>query len=302
MTPRAPTAGDLRGAGASRRDGRPRRPATSSSGTTPRYTSGASRRLSATSRSQFARRRSAVDRSTNGNRTAFLHFHTRSPVNARIETCVSRSVAGSPRPCRASHASRYSRCIATDVGHGIAQSRIRRSSGGIQTGGGRAPHLRVDGDHTVLVHDDRVQVHLGDLGHVLREPRDAQDQVFERGDVERRRTAVAEQQRRGAQRPNELVRVGVGDGQDPQRAVGEQLGGDAAEAEQQERSEQRVLGDADDDLQAGRRHPLHDRAVPSSRRNARASRRTPAAPRRGARGRAHTTDVGLVHDLRPIRP
>ena len=100
----------------------------SSSGTTPRYTSGARRRFSATSRSQFARRRSTVERSTNGKRTAFLHFHTRSPANATNDTCVSlhgrrRAVAA----CASTHETKRRRCSST-VTSGIARSDVAHAT------------------------------------------------------------------------------------------------------------------------------------------------------------------------------
>ena len=62
---------------------------------------------------------------------------------------------------------------------------------------------------------------------------------------------VAEEQLRPAQRSHELVRVLVGDRHEAQGAVGEQLRGHAAEPEQHERAERRVVRDADDHLDAG---------------------------------------------------
>ena len=106
-------------------------------------------------------------------------------------------------------------------------------------------------------------------GTAVGERADAQDQVLERVHVDRRAAAVAEQQLRAAQRTHELVRVFVGHGDEAQRPVGQQLGGHAAEPEQHERSERRVLGDADDELDARADHRLHDRA---RHRRARATR------------------------------
>ena len=171
-----------------------------------------------------------------------------------------------------------------EVGHGAVAhaAQIDRHSAGRRG----ASDLGVDGDEALFVDDHRVEVHLGDLGQVLRESRDAQQQLFERVDVEWRGAAVAEEQRRRAQRPHELGRVLGGERQDAERAVREQLGGHASRAEQQQRSEQRVLCDADDHLEPGRRHALHRARLPCRRRTGRAARRRPAGRHRHRRGRA----------------
>ena len=124
--------------------------------------------------------------------------------------------------------------------------------------------------------DDGVAVELADLGQLVGEHADAQQQVLERGDVSRRRAAVAEQQGRRTQRPDELRGVDVGQRYEPQRGVADELGADPAHPEQHERTEARVLGDADDRLDA--------RSRPSAARRRHRARRRAQSPSRRRRG------------------
>ena len=74
---------------------------------------------------------------------------------------------------------------------------------------------------------------------------------------------MAAQQRRGADRADELVRVGVGQRREPGRVVGEDLGGHAAEPEHHQRAEHVIVGYPDDHLGAARDHRLdQDLALP----------------------------------------
>ena len=107
----------------------------------------------------------------------------------------------------------------------------------------REPDLDVERERAGLGDDDRVAVHLGDLGHHLGEPADAQEQVLERVDVGRRAcrgsrtaaaTTAASARARAASRSVS--------GRMPQRGVAGQLGGEPAHAEQHERAERRVAG------------------------------------------------------------
>ena len=93
----------------------------------------------------------------------------------------------------------------------------------------------------MLADDDRIQVDLRDLGHRVRELGHAQDQVFERRRIECGRAAESEQERRRPEGTHELTRILVGDGEDAQGTVGEQLGRSASEPEDQQRTEQLVL-------------------------------------------------------------
>ena len=84
--------------------------------------------------------------------------------------------------------------------------------------------------------------------------------------------------------------------------MAEQLGRDAAEAEQHERAERRVVGDTDDRLDAGLR-PSAARPRRPSRRRARPTIASNAARTVGrvAQIEHDAADVALVHD-RAARP
>ncbi len=70
-------------------------PVSSTTSCTPRYTSGASRRLSCTSRWQSARRSSRVEKSRNGVVTGLCTLYTRSPMKNSTEIWVSTTAARS---------------------------------------------------------------------------------------------------------------------------------------------------------------------------------------------------------------
>jgi hypothetical protein len=65
----------------------------------------------------------------------------------------------------------------------------------------------------------RAEVELGDLGQVIGEPGDPQQQLAQRLQVGGRRPALPEQPRRGADRADQRVRVGVGQRREPGRVV-----------------------------------------------------------------------------------
>ena len=72
---------------------------------------------------------------------------------------------------------------------------MRRKSGGRRAGCGLDPHFHVDRDHTVLVHDDRIEIHFGDFGKLIGQVTDAQQDDFRARERRRGgRAAVAEQQ------------------------------------------------------------------------------------------------------------
>jgi hypothetical protein len=58
---------------------------------------------------------------------------------------------------------------------------------------GRDPDAGIHGLHPVGPGDDRVEVELGDLGHVVGQPGYPQQDVRQRGGVRGRAAAVAEQ-------------------------------------------------------------------------------------------------------------
>ena len=81
--------------------------------------------------------------------------------------------------------------------------------------------------------------------------------------VSRGAAAVAAQQRRGANRADEPIRVSVGQWGEPGGVVGEDLGGHPAEPEHHQRAEHVVVGHPDDHFGAARDHGLHqDRTLP----------------------------------------
>ena len=146
-----------------------------------------------------------------------------------------------------------------------AQTRIRRRSGG--RGSAAATHLILTSTATAPAADTMtgLQSISATSGNIVGEAPDPQEQVLERGDVDPR---AARGSRRSSGEPRSdrtsRARVGVGERQDAQCAVGEQLGGDAADAEQHERPERRVLGDADDRLDAAPRPSAARSRRPSS--------------------------------------
>ena len=73
-------------------------PASSTMSWTPRYTSGANRRFSCTSRRQSARRSSRVEKSRNGVVTGLRTLYTRSPMKNSTEMWVSTTAARSTKP------------------------------------------------------------------------------------------------------------------------------------------------------------------------------------------------------------
>ena len=77
--------------------------------------------------------------------------------------------------------------------------------------------------------DHRLQPQPQHLGQVVGQPRHPQQQVLQRGDVDRLRPAVAVEQRPGARGPHQLGGVQVGQRQGAERAVAQQVGGHSPE-------------------------------------------------------------------------
>ena len=88
---------------------------------------------------------------------------------------------------------------------------------------------------------DRVELERGDLREVVGEPADTQKQVLERGGVRGRRATMTEQQRGGLGSVDEGRGVVPGQRRDPVRAVADELGDHATDAERDDRPEQKVL-------------------------------------------------------------
>src|SRR5436305_1358147 len=80
--------------------------------------------------------------------------------------------------------------------------------------------------------------------------------------------------------------------------AGRRLGVHAPHAEEHERAEGAVVGDADERLHAGRRHGLHERAGERPAELRAHGIERVAHRRRVGQAQSHATDVGLVHDGR----
>ena len=137
-------------------------------------------------------------------------------------------------------------------------------------------------------------------GTSIGQPRHAQQQLAQRVEVRRRMAAIALQQRQARESVQELVGVAVGQRRDAEPHVAEDLDVDAAQAERDQRAEQRIVGDADHRFDAAGDHRLDQHAVDLARP-------TPAPRPRGhdvgeratdrgvaAQVQAHGADVGLV--------
>ena len=94
-----------------------------------------------------------------------------------------------------------------------------------------------------------------------------------------RGVAVPEEERRAAERPDHLVGVEHRERHDAQRGVADELRRDAAHPEQDERAEERIVRHADDQLDAGRRHRLHERVAHAILERVAHRRRTRVAAR-----------------------
>src|SRR5690606_9597427 len=102
------------------------------------------------------------------------------------------------------------------------------------------------GDHeTVLAHRD-VELEQGQLGQRIREHREPPDDVLERRDVERGRTAVAKEARRSAHGADETCHVSGRQGSDAVRDVTEELARVASDPKAHDRAEEPVLARAQD--------------------------------------------------------
>ena len=122
------------------------------------------------------------------------------------------------------------------------------------------PHTNagVDHDATVGVGDHGVQVELCDRRQVLSEPCEPVDDLDERLHIGRRRTPEAAHEPPRLSAEDELLGVVVGQRRDPEPGLSDQLGEDAAGPERDERTEDRVLNDAGEELGASLDHRLDE--------------------------------------------
>jgi len=120
----------------------------------------------------------------------------------------------------------------------------------------------IDGGNPVRPGDDGAEVQVGNLGQVVGELGDPQQDVAQSRDIGGGSAPVAEQQRRGADGADQRVRVRVSQRGESRGVVGEHLGGDATEPEDHERAEHVVVGHPDGDLRATRRGGGFDSGIP----------------------------------------
>ena len=155
----------------------------------------------------------------------------------------------------------------------------------------------INGERAAGRRDDRVQIDLEDVRPLDPEPTEREEHRHERLPIDRRPAADAEQQARSAQ----LVEHGFGrcrvERGQPDGHVVEDLGQDPAEPDEHGRPELRIAAQAEDELDARRRHRLDQQPADGE----------PAAPARleqrqggavdgivAAQSERDPADVGLV--------
>src|SRR5439155_17814805 len=110
------------------------------------------------------------------------------------------------------------------------------------------PHVDRRQSPTWLEDFDRIQIHLSNLWEFFDQPRDAQQQIFDGLQVSQRLAPVALQQRQAANRADHLPRVSVGQRSDTEDRILQHLNNRPAQAKTDQRSEGRVVDNADNDL------------------------------------------------------
>ena len=168
-----------------------------------------------------------------------------------------------------SSSGRIARIVTISPSSGISQWYLLGVHGDhqVRPGQGDLAHLlgvdddaRVEGEDAVCAHEQRVDVHLDDLGEVDEQVADLDQRLLERDHVDGLRPAVA------VEELADLRAVDHGAGQrlierrEVDRHVAVELDARAAHAEDERRAEGRVLLGADDDLVATAAHGLHDDA------------------------------------------
>jgi hypothetical protein len=88
------------------------------------------------------------------------------------------------------------------------------------------PYPGIHGAHIVVPGDDRIQVKLGQLGKIISQPGNPQEDVRQRPGVHGLPAPVPEQQRRGAYVVDEPGRIRVSQRGQPGSVITEDLGGD----------------------------------------------------------------------------
>ena len=116
-------------------------------------------------------------------------------------------------------------------------------------------------DDPVRIRDDRIEIHLLDLGSRGGEFGKLRNRVGDRIDIDRRAAAHSMQHRRAAQAQQHRARFLRIDRRETQRGVLHQLDEDSAETDHDQRTEALIAHDAGDQLEAGLRHRLHRDAL-----------------------------------------
>src|SRR3954469_7733250 len=120
---------------------------------------------------------------------------------------------------------------------GLPALRALRGCGTLQT------HAGVDRHATAFEREHRIEVELGNLGHVLGQPCEPVDEIEQRSGVGRWRAAEAAHETTGLAPEDEPPRVYVGERRDAKARVPDELREHAAGPERHERPEDRVLHD-----------------------------------------------------------
>ena len=106
------------------------------------------------------------------------------------------------------------------------------------------PDPDVDGATSVREREHRIEIELCDLRQLRAEERQAMNQIHQRNGIHGRIGSKTTHQLPGLSRKDELARVDVRQGRDPERRLADQLGELPSRAERNERPEQRILDEA----------------------------------------------------------
>ena len=118
-------------------------------------------------------------------------------------------------------------------------------------------HTPIDGVVAAIVHHDRIQIELGELGEIERQCREAVQEVGEDAGREWRTTPEALDQPAERALREELSGVGVGQRSKRERDGADELRLHATEPDGDQRPERRILCRADEQLGASQ-HRLHE--------------------------------------------
>jgi hypothetical protein len=87
------------------------------------------------------------------------------------------------------------------------------------------------GDSAERSRDEWIEVHLSELRDGVGHPGNTQQNIFDAYDVAQRRPSMAEEERCAANRAHHLMRVPIGEGQNPEHTISKQFDSSAAAAE-----------------------------------------------------------------------